>query len=55
LWKRLESASPASVLKRGYAIVRDAEGRPVARAKGIKPGQPLVNQFHDGPVKVRVE
>ena len=55
LWKRLESASPASVLKRGYAIVRDADGRPVARAKGIKPGQPLVNEFHDGSVKVRTE
>lgn len=55
LWKRLESASPASVLKRGYAIVRDAEGRPVARAQGLQPGQSLVNEFHDGQVKVRVE
>ena len=55
MWKRLESASPASVLKRGYAIVRDASGRPVARAKGIKPGTPLVNEFHDGQVRVRVE
>ena len=55
LWKRLESASPASVLKRGYAIVRDADGRPVARARGLKPGQPLVNEFHDGRVQVRVE
>ncbi len=55
LWKRLESASPASVLKRGYAIVRDADGRPVARAKGLKPGQPLVNEFHDGSVRVRTE
>ncbi len=55
LWKRLESASPASVLRRGYAIVRDAAGRPVARAKGIRPGQPLVNEFHDGRVRVRAE
>ncbi len=55
LWKRLESASPKSVLNRGYAIVRDAEGRPVARARGLKPGQPLVNEFHDGQVKIRVE
>ncbi len=55
LWKRLESASPASVLKRGYAIVRDGEGRPVARARGLKPGQPLVNEFHDGSVRVRTE
>jgi exodeoxyribonuclease VII large subunit len=55
LWKRLESASPASVLKRGYAIVRDESGQPVARAKGLKPGQALVNEFHDGKVRVRTE
>ena len=55
LWKRLESASPQSVLKRGYAIVRDEAGRPVARAAAIKAGQALVNEFHDGPVRVRAE
>ena len=55
MWKRLESASPASVLKRGYAIVRDTSGRPVARAKGLRPGQALVNEFHDGQVRVRTE
>jgi exodeoxyribonuclease VII large subunit len=55
LWKRLESASPQSVLKRGYAIVRDETGRPVSRAKGLKAGQPLDNEFHDGRVRVRVE
>ncbi len=55
LWKRLESASPQSVLKRGYAMVRDEQGQPVARAKALKPGQRLVNEFHDGQVKVRVE
>jgi exodeoxyribonuclease VII large subunit len=55
LWKRLESASPKSVLKRGYAIVRAADGRPISRAKGIDPGQELVNEFHDGQVKVRAE
>ena len=55
LWKRLESASPQSVLKRGYAIVRDEQGRPVSRAKGIKAGSSLVNEFHDGKLRVRVE
>lgn len=55
LWKRLESASPSSVLKRGYAIVRDENGRPVARAKAVQPGQALVNEFHDGKVRVRAE
>jgi exodeoxyribonuclease VII large subunit len=55
LWKRLESASPQSVLNRGYAIVRDEFGQPVARAKGVKAGQALVSEFHDGKVRVRVE
>jgi len=49
------SASPQSVLRRGYAIVRDEAGRPVARAKAVKPGQALVNEFHDGKVRVKVE
>jgi exodeoxyribonuclease VII large subunit len=43
------------VLKRGYAIVRDETGKPVARAKGVKAGQALVNEFHDGKVRVRAE
>jgi exodeoxyribonuclease VII large subunit len=55
LWKRLESASPRSVLSRGYAIVRDDQGRPVPRAKGITTGQALVNEFQDGQVRVRAE
>ena len=33
----------------------DADGRPVARAKGLTAGQPLVNEFHDGSVRVRTE
>jgi exodeoxyribonuclease VII large subunit len=55
LWKRLESASPQSVLKRGYALVRDEQGRPISRAQAVRSGQPLVNEFHDGKVRVRVE
>lgn len=55
LWKRLESVSPRSVLKRGFALVRDEQGRPVARAKELKSGQALVNEFHDGSVRVRTD
>lgn len=55
LWKRLESASPVSVLRRGYAIVRDEGGHPVTRASATKPGERLINEFHDGKVRVRVE
>ncbi|HVU16754.1 MAG TPA: exodeoxyribonuclease VII large subunit [Candidatus Didemnitutus sp.] len=55
LWKRLESASPKSVLSRGYAIVRDESGRPVVQAAAAQKQKVLVNEFHDGKVRVRVE
>lgn len=55
LWKRLESASPRSVLQRGFALVRDESGRPVARAKDLKAGQALTTEFADGKVRTRVE
>ena len=55
LYKRLHAASPASVLNRGFAIVRDEQGRPVSRRAGVKAGQRLSNEFSDGSVKVRAE
>ena len=55
LWKRLQAASPASVLNRGFAIVRDETGQPVTRRARIKSGQRLANEFADGEVRVRAE
>ena len=55
LWKRLQAASPASVLNRGFAIVRDAGGRPLPRRTGAQPGQSLRVQFADGELPVRAE
>ncbi len=55
LWKRLQAASPASVLNRGFVIVRDARGSPVARRTGVQPGQRLMNEFADGTLPVRAE
>ena len=55
LYKRLHAASPASVLNRGFAIVRDEQGRPVSRRAKVKPGQRLSNEFSDGSVNVRAE
>lgn len=55
LWKRLESASPRSVLQRGFALVRDESGRPVSRAKEVRAGQALTTEFADGKVRTRVE
>ncbi|MBI5770416.1 MAG: exodeoxyribonuclease VII large subunit [Verrucomicrobia bacterium] len=55
LWKRLQAASPVSVLNRGFAIVRDEAGKPVGRKAAVRKGQRLVNQFADGEVRVTAE
>ncbi len=55
LWKRLQGASPASVLNRGFAIMKDAAGRPVTRRAGIAPGTGLTAEFADGTLPVRSE
>ena len=55
LWKRLQAASPASVLNRGFAIVRDESGRPVMRRADVQVGQNLAAEFADGAVRVRAE
>jgi exodeoxyribonuclease VII large subunit len=54
LWKRLQAASPASVLQRGFAIVRDEAGRPVGRAGELRSGQEARVEFRDGEVAVTV-
>jgi exodeoxyribonuclease VII large subunit len=55
LWKRLQAASPQSVLNRGFVIVRDEAGRPVMRRAAVKPGQRLKTEFADGSADVRAE
>jgi len=48
LWKRLQSASPQSVLNRGFVMVRDAQGRAVPRRAALRAGQRVSAQFADG-------
>lgn len=55
LWKRLQAASPASVLNRGFAIVRDEGGQPVMRRARVQAGQRLATEFADGVVPMRAE
>ena len=55
LWKRLQSVSPASVLKRGFVIMRDEQGRPVARRADVNAGQRLRAQFADGEAGVQAD
>jgi exodeoxyribonuclease VII large subunit len=55
LWKRLQSVSPASVLNRGFAIIRDENNRPVPRRAGVRAGQKLTAEFADGTAPLRAE
>jgi exodeoxyribonuclease VII large subunit len=55
LWKRLQAASPKSVLNRGFVLMRDEAGRPVTRRTGVASGQPLAAEFADGVLPVRAE
>jgi exodeoxyribonuclease VII large subunit len=52
LGQLLESYSYNGVLARGFALVRDTEGRTVTRAKDVKPKQELDLTFADGTRKV---
>jgi len=55
LWKRLQAASPRSVLNRGFVMLRDETGKPVTRRVQAFPGQRLDAEFGDGTLPVRVE
>jgi exodeoxyribonuclease VII large subunit len=55
LWKRLQAASPTSVLNRGFAIMRDEAGKPVTRRAKVRSGQRLGAEFADGTAPVRAE
>ncbi len=50
----LNSYDYRQVLKRGYALVRDAEGQLVAQAADARPGQPLQVEWADGALPVTV-
>ena len=51
---RLESVSYNKVLERGFALVQRADGRAVARATSLKPGDDIAIRFHDGEAPARV-
>ena len=51
----LDSLSYKSVLARGFALVRDADGRPVRSVADASPGRALAIEFADGQAKAVVE
>lgn len=52
---QLRELDPRAVLKRGYTLSMDAEGRPVSSSRQLKTGELLRVQFHDGVVDSRIE
>jgi exodeoxyribonuclease VII large subunit len=51
----LNSASPLSIMDRGYAMVKDAENRPLTSVKTIKVNSSFSVLVPDGSIKGRVE
>ena len=51
--KLVDSLSYKSVLRRGFALVRDDKGRPVHHAGDVRQWAALSLEFADGEVKVR--
>lgn len=51
---RLELLDPRLVLQRGYAWLRDADGRTLVRAADTRPGQPVQATLADGEVDLTV-
>ena len=53
--KLLETLSYKSVLARGYAVVRDDHGMPIASVKNIEIGSSIDVQMQDGNIYSKVE
>ena len=54
LEKRLQSGSLESTLRRGFALVSDADGHPVSRREALSAGQEARIRFIDGEVETRI-
>ena len=51
----IELTSPMSVLKRGYSIAFDKDGKPVSTGAGVKSGDSLMIKISDADIKATVE
>lgn len=52
---RLDALSHKSVLKRGFALIKDADGQLVRQAADLQPGQTVELGFIDGARRARIE
>jgi exodeoxyribonuclease VII large subunit len=55
LVREVTGQAPAKTLGRGFAMVRDAGGKPLTRVGQVAPGQSISVQFSDGAVGAKVE
>ena len=55
LGQLLESYSYEGVLKRGYAVIRGPDGKPLTAVAGATPGLAVTLQFHDGNAAATVD
>jgi exodeoxyribonuclease VII large subunit len=55
LYKRLNGASPGSVLGRGFVILRDESGKPVTRRAAAAKSKRLEAEFADGRLPLKPE
>lgn len=55
LQQRLDALRPERVLRRGYALVRDASGRPITSIAAVAAGQRLTTTLADGSLTSQVE
>lgn len=53
-WGKLSMLSPLSVLNRGYALVKDEDGRLLSSVKSVNPDDELIIRFADGEIRVQV-
>jgi exodeoxyribonuclease VII large subunit len=51
----LAALSHRGVLARGFALVRDVDGKPLRLAAQVSPGLPLDIEFADGRIHARSE
>jgi Exonuclease VII, large subunit len=54
LVERLENLDPARVLRRGYALIQDANGALITTIKQVKLGQEINVQIADGSLDAQV-
>lgn len=55
LIREITGQGPSKTLARGFAMIRDPEGKPVTRAEQVQSGQTVEVQFSDGAVSATMQ